>query len=160
MNKKISQVMTQPAFVCRTSDSLTEAAKLMWDHDCGVLPVTNEEGRVVGMITDRDICMAAYTQGRPLAAIQVSGVMSRSVYGCGPEDSLETAEQIMQNFQVRRLPVLDANGHPLGLVSLNDIARAAAHEKHNGEGLFPKQVAATLAAICAPRPAVSATTAA
>jgi CBS domain-containing protein len=101
------------------------------------------------MITDRDACMAAYTQGLPLQSIPVSRAMSRQVFSCRPDQALEAAEKLMAEKQVRRLPVLDGEGHALGVLSLNDVAREAASRP--GDGLA-SDVAKTLGAICQPPP--------
>src|SRR5262245_6101900 len=65
-NMEVREIMSTDLETCRADDTLDRAARLMWEHDCGVVPVVDHEGTAVGMITDRDICMAAYTQGRPL----------------------------------------------------------------------------------------------
>ena len=77
--------MTTTVRTCFTSDSLATAAQLMWDHDCGCVPVLNEDARVVEMLTDRDICMAAFFQAAPISEIKVSAVMSRQLFNflCG-----------------------------------------------------------------------------
>jgi CBS domain-containing protein len=64
--QQVQQVMTMSVYSCHVNDHLGTAAKLMWEHDCGVVPVVNDDGRAIGMLTDRDICMAAFTQGRVL----------------------------------------------------------------------------------------------
>jgi CBS domain-containing protein len=142
---KVSSLMHLKPFTCLTSDTLERAAQLMWDHDIGCVPVVDEDNHIAGMITDRDICMAAYTRGVPLTAIPVVTTMSRRVYTCGPDDDLADVERTMGARQVRRMPVIDGNGHPIALISLNDIARASA-------GVSATEVASTLAAVCAPRP--------
>ena len=86
----VRSIMTSKVHSCSTSDSLNRAAELMWETDCGIIPVTEQEG-VVGLITDRDICMATYTQGKGPAEIAVSSAMSSQVYGCSPDDSLGDA---------------------------------------------------------------------
>ena len=121
----VEQVMTTDVMTCRPGDNLNSAARIMWEHDCGCVPVVDDNERVVGMITDRDICMAAYTQGRPLQALGVAGAMSRSVCCCKPADRLETAEELMRTHQVRRLPVMDDQGRLVGILSLGDLARQA-----------------------------------
>ena len=146
---RVDQLMSQPAVTCRTDDTLHTAARLMWDNDCGALPVVGEGGTVVGMITDRDACMAAYTQGLPLQAIPVSRAMSRRLFSCRPDHALEAAERLMAEKQVRRLPVLDGQGRAVGVLSLNDVAREAASRA--GDGLA-SDVAKTLGAICQPPP--------
>lgn len=144
---KVKDIMSKPAAVCRAGDTLNTAAQLMWQHDCGALPVVNDDGSVVGMITDRDICMSAYTQGTPLPAIQVSSAMAWEVASCRADASLDAAERLMRERKVRRIPVLDAAGRPLGVLSLNDLARHAASVRGNG---LDKEVTRTLAAIGRP----------
>lgn len=147
----ISEVMKVDVMSCRPDETLAEAAGRMWTCGVGCLPVVNEEGHVVGMITDRDICMAAFTQGRPLAAIPVEIPMARRVFACLPSDELAVAEELMRTHQVRRLPVIDPSGHLLGIVSLDDLARAVS--KHRPEQTTDRapEVVATLAAVGAPR---------
>ena len=129
---KVKDIMTTNVRKCFTSDSLATAAQLMWEHDCGCVPVLNEDARVVGMITDRDICMAAFFQGTPLSGIKVSTVMSRQLFDCTSDDDLSAAERIMREKKVRRLPVLNQDGRLVGLVSLSDIARRADDEYARG----------------------------
>jgi len=113
----------------------------MWEHDCGVIPVVNGDN-VVGMITDRDCCMAAYTKGGRLDEIPVEEVMARDVKSCAPGDAIARAEERMSRNQIRRIPVL-ADGKLAGIVSMNDIALAADRGQAN-----PAELAETLAAIC------------
>jgi CBS domain-containing protein len=146
---KVSSLMHRDAVTCSTHESLDRAAQLMWEHDIGCLPVVDDNGRVAGMITDRDICMAAYTHGEPLRTIPATAAMARTVYSCGPDDDLHEIEKTMQQRQIRRMPVIDAAGHPIAVISLNDIARAA-----EGGGVPAGEVATTLAAIGRPRAAI------
>lgn len=147
---RIEQLMSKPAVTCSQDDSLNTAAQRMWEHDCGAVPVVGDDGTVVGLLTDRDICMAAYTQGKPLQAIPVSRAMAKQVFSCHPDDSIEAAERLMTDKKIRRLPVVDGEGRPVGVLSLNDVARdAAGSQAGNGA---QREVARTLAAICQPRP--------
>jgi CBS-domain-containing membrane protein len=100
------------------------------------------------MITDRDICMAAYTQGKLLANIPVTSCMSRAVFGCKPTDDLEAAEKLMQTKKVRRLPVVDENGKLAGIISLDDLARGVAGGAKEQARVTEKEVAQTLSGIC------------
>jgi predicted transcriptional regulator len=84
------------------------------------------------MLTDRDICMAAFFQGVPITGIKVSAVMSRQLFGCTSDDDLSAVETIMRQKKVRRLPVLNQDGRLVGLVSLSDIARRADEEYARG----------------------------
>lgn len=145
----VEQLMSQPAITCTQDDRLNTAAQLMWENDCGVLPVVDDDGRLVGILTDRDICMSAYTQGRSLQELSVSNAMAKQVFSCHPQDSVDAAEQLMSTVQVRRVPVVDDENHPVAVLSLNDIARNAASARggHN----LDDNVVQTLAAICEPR---------
>lgn len=149
---RVDQLMSQPVYSCRATETLNAAAALMWDHDCGVVPVVDDDGRLVGILTDRDICMAAYTQGRPIHEIRVDTVMTHEVHACRPDDPLARAEEAMQAHRVRRIPVVDADGHLVGLLSLNDLAREC-QRSGAAQGARLQGFARTLAAICRPRDA-------
>lgn len=122
---RVREVMTRQVVTCRESDSLSRAAQAMWDADCGSLPVVGEQDKVVGMITDRDICMAAYTRGKPLAELAVSGTMSSNPVTCRPTDTLPAVMELMAERQIRRVPVVDDEGRLAGIVSLADLALLA-----------------------------------
>jgi CBS-domain-containing membrane protein len=121
---RVREAMTEPVAACSPTDTLNAAARHMWEHDCGAVPVLDGR-KLVGIITDRDICMAAYTQGRPLAAISIQDVMARHVHACHADDTLERAASLMADARVRRLPVLDGEEQLVGIISLADIARSA-----------------------------------
>ncbi len=120
----VQALMSTSVRTCRPDDALNLAAHAMWDSDCGVIPVLSE-GRVVGVLTDRDICMATYTQGKAPAELRVEGAMSKQLYSCAPYDSVGTALELMSEHRVRRLPVVSSEGELLGLLSLADVARWA-----------------------------------
>jgi CBS domain-containing protein len=148
---KVGDLMTRDVKTCRAGDDLNRPAQIMWEHDCGIVPVTDAENCVVGLITDRDVAMAAYTRGLPLAGVQVAGVMTNEVFGCVPTDSLESAMGAMRRWRVRRLPVLDRKGRILGILSLADIVREAERQQHNGiPTLSMAEVVKTLATITQP----------
>lgn len=146
---QVRELMTQPALTCHPGDTLNTPAQLMWEHDCGVVPVVADDGRVVGVITDRDISMAAYTQGKSLQAIRVSDAMAHEVFSCHAQDAVEAAERLMAEKQVRRVPVVDGEDMLVGLLSLNDIARHGASDRKKDGA--ERAVVQTLAAICQPR---------
>ena len=144
---KVESVMSKEVGRCLQSETLNEAARVMWERDCGIVPIveSRETGRVVGVITDRDICVAAYTQGRRLAEIPITEVMAKRVVSCRPSDELKAAEQLMRRAQVHRLPVVDASDQLVGLLSLADIARATTRGKP--ADVTAGEVGETLAAI-------------
>lgn len=122
---RVREIMSSPAITCRTQDTLEQAARLLWEHDCGILPVLDKDGRVGSTITDRDICMGAYTRGRRLADLHVADSMSDRLVTCRADDDVAAAAALMTEHQVRRLVVVERDGRIAGLLSLNDLARAA-----------------------------------
>lgn len=129
---KVEQIMNRNVKVCRPQDSLNEAAQIMWDEPCGALPVVDDQRKPVGFLTDRDICMAAYTQGKPLEELRVETAMARKVVSCVAEDELGAAAGLMRQHRTRRLPVIDRNGALVGLLSLDDLACEAARALRGG----------------------------
>jgi CBS domain-containing protein len=144
---QVKELMSKPVVTCRATDALDDAARLMWERDCGALPVVGGDGRVVGMITDRDVCMGAFTQGRALREIPVSVAMVPHAFTCRADDSVQFAEALMADKKVRRLPVVDDEGRPLGLLSLDDLAQVAVP----GGDSAARELATTLGAIGEPR---------
>lgn len=126
----VRKLMKTPV-ACSPEDSLSRVAQIMWDVDCGVVPVVSSDGSLAGMITDRDLCMAAYTRGAALGAMTAGSVMSKEVHTCSASDSIGHAVRVMAEKQVRRLPVIE-EGKLVGLISLADVAQKIAgyHTKH------------------------------
>lgn len=122
---KIDAFMTRKPATCRPDDTLAEVARKMWEHDVGCLPVIDSEGFPIAMITDRDICMAAYTQGVPLSASHVSSAMSRRLVSVTEHATLSEVEASMRKNQIRRVAVVDFAGQLAGIVTLGDVARHA-----------------------------------
>lgn len=121
----ISELMSTDVAPCRPSDSLAQCARIMWERTCGCVPVVDHDRRPVSIITDRDICMAAYLQGKTLSEIDVQSVMSRRLFVVHRSDSLSTATAVMRRNGVHRLPVVDDDGRLVGLLSIDDITRQA-----------------------------------
>ena len=145
---KVQDVMIRDVHTCRLETNLAMAAMQMWDGDFGVLPFLKDGGKVVGMITDRDICMAAATKHKGPAKIRVEEVITGQVYGCSPDTDIHEALKIMQQRRVRRLPVINAeNGELAGILSINDVVLKA--QPDGKAELSAKDVENTLKAICA-----------
>ena len=138
---KVRDVMTSDVRTCRPETNLAEAVRDMWEGDCGALPVVNDEGRVTGMITDRDICIALATRGRSAERVAVRDVAQGPAHTCLADDETATALGTMKAHRVRRLPVIDADGHIRGILSLNDVVT------HAGSA-SPTEVVSTLSSIC------------
>jgi len=122
---KVKEVMTPNAQACTLTTNLAEVAGLMWDKDCGIVPVVADSGKIVGLITDRDICMAAATKGRNLVNIAVEDVITGEVFSCKADDDIRTALGEMKRHKVRRLPVVAAEGGLEGILSMNDVVLKA-----------------------------------
>jgi CBS domain-containing protein len=146
---KVQDVMTYDVQTCSPETNLAAAAMQMWRGDFGVMPIV-AGGKVVGMITDRDICIAAATKHRDPANIRVKEVISGQVYGCSPDTDIHEALKIMQQKQVRRLPIISAeDGRLAGILAMNDVAL-----KEQGGAkaeLSAEDVETTMRGICAHR---------
>ena len=147
---RISDLMTRSVATVRAGQPLADAVKLMWDCDCGAVPVLEDHGnRVVGMVTDRDICMATWSRNAAPAALCAADAMSRQLHACSMSDTVQRAEELMRREQIRRVPVLDAEQRLVGILSLADIARQADGTHANRtRDVAPQSIAATLAEIC------------
>jgi len=110
---------------CSPDTDLATTAKIMWDGDCGAVPVVDEHRKVVGMVTDRDICIAAATRGAKPSDIRAKDVMSRNLATCRLRDNVHDALNTMRVARVRRLPVIDDDERLAGIVSMNDLVMHA-----------------------------------
>lgn len=146
---RVHELMTREVSTCVPDTPMSEAARRMWENDCGVVPVVDpESGRVVAMVTDRDLCMAAFIQNQPLSSLPVRLAMSREVFACSPEDRVDEALERMSEHQVRRLPVLDDEGKLAGILSLNDLAVAFEQGQPPHTARRERELAHTLESIC------------
>jgi len=154
----VQKIMTTNVSCVRSGDTLSTAAGVMWDCECGAGPVvdpTNDE--VVGIVTDRDICIAGWSRNLPPSAISVSEAMASEVVTCLATDSVASVESLMRAKQVRRVPVVDRHRRLVGIVSLGDIAVAA--ERDAAVDTAPSHdVAALLARVSTPRHAPAGVT--
>lgn len=149
---KVEDIMTREVQCCGPDTNLAAAATMMWDSDCGVLPILNVQGQVMGMITDRDICMAASTRNRTPSALTVWETSSGKAITCRLDDDIRTALALMEEGRVRRLPVVDDDGTIRGMLSMNDLVLAAGeHRGRSVPELSAEDVMKTLKAICAHR---------
>ena len=122
---RVKEIMTTDAKGCDLNASLTEAAKTMWENDCGALPVLKDGKEVVGLITDRDICMAVAMRDHSPSGISVEEILTGVIYSVTPDDDVHQALEMMREHKVRRLPVVDADGELKGILSMNDLTLRA-----------------------------------
>jgi CBS domain-containing protein len=147
---KAEDVMTRDVKSCFVDETAAEAAHVMWENDCGAVPVIDRENRLMGMVTDRDLCMAAYTQGRLLRDIALSTAASRTLVSARRHDEVSVVETLMERHQLRRIPIVDGDRRLIGVVTMNDLVR---HARADEPSLGPADVVRTLAAIGERRPA-------
>lgn len=140
---KVKEVMTKDPVTCSPDATLAEAAHLMWDADCGILPVV-DGGEIEGVVTDRDMFIALATRNLQASNLKVGAVATKPVISCAPEDDVQQALSLMKHALVRRIPVLGFGGTVLGIVSMNDIVLAA----NGDESLTDEDVVDALKTIC------------
>lgn len=129
---QVRDIMTKDPACCASESNLQEVARLMADNDCGEIPVVDESGRPKGVVTDRDIACRAVAEGRDPRQTKARDVMSTPVITVTPDDSVEHSLELMEQNQVRRLPVVDESGACCGMIAQADIARKTS-ERDTGE---------------------------
>jgi len=139
---KARDLMTAAPCVCSPDDSIQEVAQMMRDHDCGSVPVV-QGSQVIGIITDRDLAVRALADGL-YPGIRVRNVMTVAPECCSEEDDVHNVERVMSERQIRRVPIVNADGGVVGIIAQADLARAASR------GVTAREVADTVAEISAP----------
>jgi CBS domain-containing protein len=118
----VKEIMTKTPACCAPEDDLEYVTKLMLDHNCGAIPVC-DGAKIIGVITDRDIAVRGFTKaGNPLS-LEVRELMTQPVFTIGEWDHIDNAIELMEEKQVRRLPVVDRNGRIVGILSQSDLAK-------------------------------------
>ena len=145
---KVKDIMTTPVATCGPEANLAEATALMWDNDCGILPVVGEAGGLAGVVTDRDICVALGTRNVRSSDLCVRDVLKDHILVCKSSDDINTALQTMREGKIRRLPVVNEDALLEGIVSMDDVVLNAQHgDGKTGYGVSHGEVVATLKAI-------------
>ena len=122
---KVKDIMMGLPYYCQAETNLGSATELMWNANCGFLPVESSDGKVIGVITDRDICIALGTKNRPAGEVTVTEVLTGKLYSCAPDDDIHMALQTLKEAKVRRLPVISQDGKLVGVLSMDDILQRA-----------------------------------
>ncbi len=147
---KIQDIMTRPVESCGSTADLAAAAMIMWRQDCGVVPVVDDQQRVLGVITDRDVCIAVATRHRRPEELTVGAVMTHRLFTVRPEEDVHLALERMRRERIRRLPVVDADQRLVGIVSTNDLVLSAKPATARpAPALTNDEVIETLRVICA-----------
>ena len=149
----VKDLMTSPVKTCRISALLGDAARTMLRQDCGCVPIVDGRGRLAGMLTDRDICLAVAARELNPWEIPVRDVMSAKIVTCRIDDDVDAVLVAMKENRVRRIPIVDEDGRVRGLISIDDVIR--------NTGLTRGRLASDAAAdvlrhICTPLPDVAA----
>jgi CBS domain-containing protein len=142
---KASDIMTSSPCCCSSSDSLQDVARTMRDNDCGAVPVV-DDGCVVGIVTDRDLAVRALADGMS-ADVKVGDFITRDPQCCAADDDIRDVERLMADNQIRRVPVVNADGSCVGIVSQADLARAA----FDGSRISEHEVAIVVERVSVPR---------
>lgn len=121
---RVSDAMHKTVSWVSPKTTVPEIAKIMKDKDIGAVPV-GENDRLIGMVTDRDIALRAFPNGRDIGSMTARDVMTSGITWCRSEDTLEDAVHLMESKKIRRLPVIDTDKRMVGMLSLGDISHSA-----------------------------------
>jgi len=144
---KVKDLMSADVKSCSEQTDLATVVRMMWDGDCGIIPVVDDDGRVTGVITDRDICIASATRSLDPARIRASEAMSRNIATCPQDADARSALDLLKDRRVRRLPIVDRQNRLVGMLSINDFV--ARTDFRPGTSLPGDEVLNTMRAICA-----------
>jgi len=151
---RVRDIAVTKARPCDPGTNLAQAAWIMWENDCGVVPVVDAHNKVVGMLTDRDVCMAVATRRLQASDITAGEVITGRVYSCRPDEDIRVALRTMAEHGVRRLPVVNEAGQLTGILSVSDLILAARDARATKPGdLTWGDVMTAMGAICRPRAA-------
>jgi CBS domain-containing protein len=148
-NMTVQNIMSEPVVTCTPQMTLSAAARLMRDADYGTLPVVDAQGGVIGILTDRDVCLAIAGSARNAAHISVHEVMTRKPVSVLVTDTIHMALMAMKRARVRRLPVLDSSGHLKGILSIEDVVVRGLESR----GIGPNEIVMALRTMYERRPA-------
>ncbi len=146
---KVKKLMKTDVGCCSSDDDLTKVIGIMLLKDCGAVPVVDDENKLVGIVTDRDICLAIGKLDQKTSEINIGDIMKNRIVACSADDELKTALKKLKRFKVRRLPVVDKNRKIVGILSITDFLVSLKKDKS-----IRKKVYSTLKAIGKPKPIV------
>jgi CBS domain-containing protein len=146
---KVKKLMKQDVGYCSSDDNLTKAAEIMRLKDCGAVPVVDDDEKLIGIVTDRDICLAVGAADKKPSEIKTGEIIKKRIVACAADDRIEIALKKMKQRQVKRLPVLDGNKKLVGILSITDFLISPKKDKS-----VRKKVYSALKAIGKPKPIV------
>ena len=146
---KVKDAMKTDVGACSTEDSLMKAADVMRLRDCGVVPIIDDEKNVVGMLTDRDVCLAIAARNRKASDVKTKNLLKGKAITCLADDDLESALRKMRKYQIKRLAVVDTDNKLVGILTISDFLLSVRKDKS-----LKKKIYTTIKAIAKPRPIV------
>lgn len=146
---RVKYVMKTDVGFCSAEDNLMKTAEIMRRRDCGVVAIVDEENRVVGMLTERDICLAVAARNRKASDVKCKELINGEAIVCAADDKLEDALRKMRKHRIKRLAAVGEGGELVGILSIADVLPAVRRDKN-----LKKKVYATLEKIAKPRPIV------
>ena len=149
---RVQDLMRKCPKACAVNTNLAAAVEMLWSCGGGALPVVDARGRVIGILTDRDVCVAVGTKDRRPSELVAEQVMTRQVATCRTSDEIHTALHTMRTRRVRRLPVVDDAGKLQGMLCLSDLIMDARHDDGSRPNLSYEDVMGTLRGIYWPPP--------
>jgi CBS domain-containing protein len=147
----VADLMTSDVWTLGPDATFADAAALMWEHGIGCIPILDEDRHLVGVVTDRDLCLASYGRELPMTKLPIADAMTGIVHTVNPDALVADVEALMRKHRIRRVPVTDRLGRLVGIVCLTDIARAALRRARSSTPQPGFDVARTLVGICEPR---------
>ena len=149
---RVRDVMVGTPASCRWDANAAAAVEILWNRNCGILPVVNSGEKVIGVVTDRDLCIAMGTRNQLPGEIMVGEIASDKVFSCQPDDDIHMALATMAKEKVRRLPVINAAGELQGILSMDDVVyHAEASSSRQQTGLAYDDVVKTLKLLYGPQ---------
>lgn len=142
----VSDIMSKDVGACSADSDLESVAKIMWDKNCGSIPVLDVSNKLVGIITDRDIAMGCALNHKAEWELKTNDILNnRTLFTCRSDEDIKSALQRMSDHHIRRLPVVDGNGQLMGILSIDDIISLA--QEDNPELSF-RDTMNTLKQVC------------
>jgi len=148
---KVKDAMSKIPVFCRLETNLGSAVEMLWNHNCGMLPVVDAQRQVVGVITDRDIAIALGTRNQLPVEVTVAEAATRNVQTCKPTDDIHTALDTMAENKVRRLVVVNEQNRLEGVLSMDDVVLSAGSKTGVKPDLSSDDVLRTLKTLYSPQ---------
>jgi CBS domain-containing protein len=146
---RVKDLMTQAPATCGTSTNMQAVMRAMFEYECGALLVVDDKGRLAGLLTQRDVCRAMLSHGIALRQLAVKDIIGAQVFSCSPNDAVESAVDLMHDLNLRSLPVTDMVGHPVGLLSIDEVP---SEPDHSPLSHYDPEAMRTFATICDSHP--------